>query len=82
MFLICCCFFTFCLINSLLLFYLKILETYRQLVVVTAVNAIDIIAVVDAIDIDGVAGQHAVVGPVIVVVIAVEAGGQMRHSHL
>jgi hypothetical protein len=57
--------------------------TYRQLVVVTAVNAIDIIAVVDAINIDGVTtGHHAVVGPVIVVVVAVEAGGQMGHSHL
>ncbi len=68
-------------------FYFTILfkefhATYRQLVAVTAVNAIDVIAVVDAINIDGVAGHHAVVGPVIVV-ITVEAGGlQMCHSHL
>ncbi len=71
--------------HKLLFIYFKIVKsffaTYRQFFVVTAVNAIDIIAVVDAINIDGVAGHHAVVGPVIVV-IAVEAGGQMCHSHL
>jgi hypothetical protein len=80
---LCCCFrFVSQTVYYFIILFKRFFATYRQFFAVTAVNAIDIIAVVDAIDIDGVAGHHAVVGPVIVVVITVEAGGQMCHSHL